>query len=110
MILKYIKNNMNIVVVLAGLFLFLAAVVFLIGIAYLIYRLCFKPYLEYKKINIGDIYEIKYDDPWLEPERIRIIGKKNKWLRIMKLKDNSCKSIMCFELVGQGYKCIYRCS
>lgn len=101
---------MNIVVVLAGLFLFLAAVIFSIGIIYLIYRLGIKPHLEYKKINIGDIYEIKYDDPWLEPERIKIIGKKNKWLRIVKLKDNSCKSITNFDLVSQGYKCTYRCS
>lgn len=102
--------QMNEVVIIAGLFLFLVCVICVVGAIKICWDFLIKPIKEYKKINIGDIYEIKYDDPWLEPERIKIIGKKNKWLRIMKLKDNSCKSITHFDLVNQGYKCTYRCS
>lgn len=70
----------------------------------LIYDLKIKYLLAYKRILVDDTYIREPADPWAKPKIIRIIDKKNNWLRIYVLNEKYYDSIKIQTLVDQNYK------
>lgn len=64
----------------------------------------FKIKHEYKKMEIGDVYIKKFDDPWKDPDEITIIDKKNYWVRVINKSTNEVTSMPLSDLLNKGYK------
>lgn len=71
---------------------------------------------EYVKINQGDIYECKYyvdsdgiasDNPFNQ-RRYQVMCKKDGWVSMKSLDNNSVRQIPVSELIRKKYKCINR--
>lgn len=64
----------------------------------------FKIKHEYKKMEIGDVYIKKFDDPWKDPDEITIIDKKNYWVRVINKSTSEVTSMSLSDLLDKGYK------
>lgn len=85
------------------LFIFICLLIIVL-IAGLIYDLKIKYLLAYKRILVDDTYIKEPTDPWVKPKIIRIIDKKNNWLRIYALNEKYYDSIKIQTFVNQNYK------
>lgn len=88
------------------LFCLLAIIIGIILVFWLAWDTKLQYIYVYKKLKIGDVYELKYIDPWKEPKRIEIIDIKNKWIRCKNYNTGEYESISVEKLVDHGYEYI----
>lgn len=88
------------------LFCLLLIIIGIISVFWLVWDTKLHYIYLYKKLKIGDVYELKYTDPWEEPKRIEIVDIKNKWIRCKNYNTGEYESISVEKLVDHRYEYI----
>lgn len=92
--------------IIFDLIFYLMIIISIIFIFWLIWDIKLHYIYVYKKLKIGDVYELKYVDPWEEPKCIEIVGIRSKWIRCKNHNTGEYESISVEKLVDRRYEYI----